>query len=307
MPGTIHEEGKLKRNRALLMLMLALALLLAAVMTGCALTQEGSTTTAAGESTTTTLGENATPADQAIAALTQSPNIQTPQTVKPGTLLAGSDTAFPPMQFLDEDDNVIGFEVDLCRAIAKKMGLEFEVVSTEYDALVSGLEDGQYDLIMSALPIVPELSENLDFTDAHLPLILGITTPTSAPIADEAGLAGKRVGVQVGTMAQARLEQLGTADVREYDRILTAFDDMLEGELDAVVIARVVSDYILGAFESFGAAFANTGSIDTGTGYGFGAAKGNTALVSAINTALAELRTEGVYQLIIDKWELSQS
>ncbi len=118
MPGTIHEEGKLKRNRALLMLMLALALLLAAVMTGCALTQEGSTTTAAGESTTTTLGENATPADQAIAALTQSPNIQAPQTVKPGTLLAGSDTAFPPMQFLDEDDNVIGFEVDLCRAIA---------------------------------------------------------------------------------------------------------------------------------------------------------------------------------------------
>jgi polar amino acid transport system substrate-binding protein len=309
MPGAIHEEGKLKRNHALSLVVVLLALLLTASATGCSLVQQESTTTAGSETTTTTLGADATPADRAIAALTKSAAIQTPQVIKAGVLLVGSDLAFPPLEFTDKNKNPLGFDVDLCTAIAKKLGLQLEVVLTEYRDLVSGLIDGKtYDMIMSGLAITSTSSAEISFSDAYLPTILSITTPVGSPIADAAGLAGKIVGVQTGTAAQAEAGKVsGIQQIRAYDRVLDAFDDLTKGKLDAVVTDQPTTAYVLDKWpeplsQDKKGTLAATGSIDTGTGYGYAVKKDNAALLTAINTALTELRTEEVYKLICDKW-----
>jgi ABC-type amino acid transport substrate-binding protein len=292
----------LKTSRVLPIVVLTLALVLAVTLTGCSLT--GTTTTTAAEPTTTTVAGQTTPADTAIAAIVKSTAIATPQTVKAGSLLAGSDASFPPLAFAKEKDGYQGFDVDLCTAIAKKLGLQLEIVPTESQNLVSGLtEDNLYDMVMAALVITPGLTAKMAFTDAYLPAVLSITTPSGSPIANAAGLSGKVAGVQKGTLAESELAKVaGIGQISRYDRILDAFADMDKGTLNAVVIERLVSGYILTSFESYKAKFANTGSIDTGTGYGYGVKTGNAALLTAINAAITELRTDGVYKLICEKW-----
>lgn len=309
MPDAIHEEGKLKRNHALLIVIILLALLLAASATGCSLLQQESTSTTGADTTTTTLGKDATPADQAIAALTKSAAIQTPQVIKASSLLVGSDLAFPPLEFTDKNKKPLGFDVDLCTAIAKKLGLQLEVVLTEYGDLVPDLIDGKsYDMIMSGLTITSEPPAEISLTDAYLPAILSITTPAGSPIADAAGLTGKIVGVQTGTAAEAETVKLsGIQQITAYDRILDAFDDLAKGKLSAVVTDQPTTAWVLDKWpeplnQDTKGTLAATGSIDTGTGYGYAVKRADASLAAAINTALAELRAEGVYKLICDKW-----
>jgi ABC-type amino acid transport substrate-binding protein len=295
----------LKADRVLPIVVLILALVLGATLAGCSLT--GETTTTVGESTTTTVAGQTTPADTAIAAIVKSTTVATSQTVKAGTLLAGSDASFPPLEFAKQKDGYQGFDVDLCTAIAKKLGLQLEIVPVQYQDLASGLnENNLYDIVMAALVITPDLTAKMAFTEAYLPAVISITTPSGSPITDAAGLAGKVVGVQKGTLAESELAKVsGVGQITRYDRILDAFADMDKGTLNAVVIDRLVSGYILTSFESYKAKFANTGSIDTGTGYGYGVKTGNTALLTAVNAAIAELRTDGVYKLICEKWDVT--
>lgn len=294
----------MKADRVLPIVVLILALVLGATLAGCSLTGE---TTTASESTTTTVAGQTTPADTAIAAIVKSTVIATPQTVKAGTLLAGSDASFPPLEFAKKGGGYQGFDVDLCTAIGKKLGLQLEIVPKAYKDLVSGLTNNNaYDIIMAALVITPELTAKMAFSDIYLPAVVSITAPSGSPITDAAGLAGKVVGVQTGTVAESELAKVsGVGQVKKYDRILDAFADMDKGTLNAVVIDRLVSGYILTSFESYKAEFANTGSIDTGLGYGYAVKTGNTALLTAINAAIAELRVDGVYKLICEKWAVT--
>ncbi len=290
----------LKTARVVPIVLVILLTILGATLAGCSLT--GTTTTSAGESTTTTVEGEQTPADLAIAAIAKSAAITVPQTIKSGSLLAGSDAAFPPLVFARKD-GYQGFDFDLCTAVAKKLGLQLEIVEVDYPNLVPGLiEDGLYDFVMAALVITPELQAQMAFTDSHLPAVLSITTPTGSPIVDAAGLSGKVTGVQKGTLAETEVAKISGVGIETYDRILDAFKEMGEGKLNAVVIERLVSGYILSSFPDFGAEFANTGSIDLGTGYGYGFKNGSEALLMAVNAAIAELRADGVYQLICEKW-----
>jgi arginine/lysine/histidine transporter system substrate-binding protein len=304
-PGLILKRvlrrDDLKATRVLPTVLVILMVILGATLPGCSVFS--STTTSAAESTTTTVAGQQTPADVAIAAVSKSATIATPQVIKAGTLLAGSDAAFPPLEFAKKGGGYQGFDVDLCAAIAKKLGLQLEIVPTIYRDLVSGLiDDNTYDLIMAGLVITPEFQAQYSFTDAYLPAVLAITTPSGSPLTDAAALSGKMVGVQKGTMAATEMAKLPGVQLKQYDRILDAFDDMLNGQLNAVVIERLVSDYILKNYEDYTTKLANTGSVDLSTGYGYGVKKENTALLSAVDAAIAELRTDGVYKLICEKW-----
>jgi ABC-type amino acid transport substrate-binding protein len=297
----------LKRSRIVLIAMLVLSLvLLGSILSACG--DEEETTTTAGEATTTSAAGNdaAAAADAAIAAVTKSDAIETPKTIKEGFLQGGSDTSFPPMEFSDEQGGYIGFDVDLCTAIAKKMGLELEVVSTAWDGIIPALLSNRYDIIMSAMSITPERLEQINFTDPYLPGILAISTPIDAPIADGAGLVGKTVGVQVDTTGQFAVEEVeGVKEIKKYGTILEAFQDLAAGRVEAVVNDEPVNAYIIETNADYKAKFANTGKIVTDNSYGYAITKENTDLLAAMNTALQELRDEGVYQKICDKWGLT--
>ena len=293
--------------------LLVLTLVLAAAVSGCALVKENSTTTASGGTSTTVTTspgtDAASVANNAIQAVTKSASITAPQTLKAGVLQAGSDPAFAPMEF-PADSKVkggyTGFDVDLSTAIAKKLGLTFELVSSTYDGLVSALLGDHFDMIMSAVRITPALQQKITFGDPYLAGTLAITTAVGAPIADTAALAGKRVGVQVDTVGQSTVEGIaGVKQIVDYNTILEAFQDLKNGKLDAVVNDLVVNAYILQNLTDFKGKLENSGAITTQYGYGYGFKPQNGALVSAVNAALKELRTDGVYQKICAKWGIT--
>lgn len=279
-------------------------------LAGCGATDE--TTTTAGGTGTTTAGTESTvasdplaaAADAAIAAVTKSADIAAPATLKAGVLQAGSDASFPPMEFSDDKGGYFGFDVDLCTAIAKKLGLTLEIVRiTSWDDVLPALRSNQFDFIMSALIIAPELQGEVSFTDPYLPAVLTISAPTSAPITDSGGLAGKTVGVQVETLSQSEVAAIaGVGEITSYVTILEAFRDLAAGRVQAVVTEEVVSNYLLENDPGFKATLANTGRIVTDSGYAYATRKADTALLTALNAALAELRADGVYQKICAKW-----
>ncbi len=303
----------MKKNSVIWIALLALALVLALGIAACGGDDE--TTTTAAESTDTTAAEEAglnptgpaaEAADEAVAAVTKSDAIETPQTLKEGFLQAGSDTAFPPMEFSDGAGGYIGFDVDLCAAIAKKMGVELEVVSTAWDGIIPNLMGDRFDIIMSAMSITPEREEQINFTDPYLPGILAISAPKDAPVAEAAELEGKVVGVQVDTTGQFAVEEIaGVKEIKKYGTILEAFMDMDAGRVEAVVNDEPVNAYVIATNTSYNEKFANTGGIVTDNSYGYAIKKENTALQAAMNIALQELRDEGVYQKLLDKWGLT--
>jgi polar amino acid transport system substrate-binding protein len=302
----------LKKKHVLLIALMVLALLLVPVVAACGGDEEttttaaGTETTAGGTETTAAGNDAAAAADAAVAAVTKSDAIEMPKTIKEGVLMAGSDTSFPPMEFSDEKGGYIGFDVDLCNALAKKMGLELEVVSTAWDGIIPALISGRYDIIMSAMSITPERLQQINFSDPYLPGILAISTPKDKPIADGAGLAGKIVGVQVDTTGQFAVEEVqGVKEIMKYDTILAAFQDLAAGRVEAVVNDEPVNAYIIETNETYKEQFANTGGIVTDNSYGYAVTKEATELLAAMNTALKELRAEGVYQKILDKWGLT--
>lgn len=311
------QEVELKKHHVIGIALLLLALVLVPVLAGCG--DDADATAPTGEATETTAAESsdepaglnpsgpaADAADAAVAAVTKSDAIEPPSTLNEGILQAGSDTAFPPMEFSDGQGGYIGFDVDLCTAIAKKMGLELEVVSTAWDGIIPNLMGDRFDIIMSAMSITPERQEQINFTDPYLPGILAISTPKDQPIADAAGLAGKIVGVQVDTTGQFAVEEAGGyKELKKYATILEAFMDMDAGRVEVVVNDEPVNAYVIATNESYNEKYANTGGIVTDNSYGYAIKKENTALQAAMNAALQELRDEGVYQKILDKWGLT--
>jgi ABC-type amino acid transport substrate-binding protein len=290
----------------MLIALLVLALILVPVVAACG--GEEATTTTAGQASTTDVGgtgDVAAIANAAVAAVAKSAAIETPKTIKAGFLQAGSDTSFPPMEFSDEKGGYIGFDVDLCTAIAKKMGLQLETVSTAWDGIIPALIGNRFDIIMSAMSITPERLQQISFTDPYLPGILAISTPKDKPIKDGPGLSGKIVGVQVDTTGQFAVEAVtGVKEIKKYGTILEAFQDLAAGRVDAVVNDDPVNAYIIATNTDYKAKFANTGQIITDNSYGYAITKENTTLLAAMNIALKELRADGVYTKILAKWGL---
>ncbi|GAB4249138.1 MAG: basic amino acid ABC transporter substrate-binding protein [Thermoleophilia bacterium] len=248
---------------------------------------------------TTAGADAAAVADAAIAAVTKSANIETPPTIEAGKLMAGSDTSFAPFEFSDEKGGYTGFDVDLVTALAKKMGLELEVVPTAWDGIIPNLVANRYDIIMSAMTITEDRKKQINFTDGYIPTNLAITTKADAPIADAQGLVGKIVGVQVDTTGQFEVEKIqGVKEIKKYDTIVAAIQDLLAGRVDAVVNDSPVNAYYIKDKPEF----ANTGKIGSDDFYGFGIKKENTKLLEAMNAALAELKAEGTYDKIYAKW-----
>mgnify|MGYP000229957387 CR=1 FL=1 len=165
------------KKYVLFVALLVLTLLVVPFLVGCGGEETTTTSAVSSETTAAPAQDPAAIADAAIAAVTKSDAIQTPKTIKEGVLMAGSDTSFPPMEFSDEKGGYIGFDVDLCTALARKMGLQLEVVSTAWDGIIPALISGRYDIIMSAMSITEERLKQINFTDPYLPGILAISTP----------------------------------------------------------------------------------------------------------------------------------
>jgi polar amino acid transport system substrate-binding protein len=225
--------------------------------------------------------------------------------VAPGTLTVCSDIPYPPFEFEDADSpsGYSGFDIDLLTAIAESLDLEFAVQDVGFDGLQSGttLAAGECDIAASAMTITEERQANIDFSDPYYDSLQSLLVPADSGIASIEDLGGKTVGVQQGTTGEAYTEENAPEGTE-----IVAFpsDGELWPALQAGSIDAILQDLPVNVeHERADSGYTIVEEYETDEQYGFGFAKGEkTALLDAVNEALAQLREDGTYQEIYDEY-----
>lgn len=241
-------------------------------------------------------GEGSEPATGAAA--------ETADTTSSDKIVVGLDDSFPPMGYRDENNELVGFDIDLAKAAAEKMGVEVEFQPIDWDSKELELNSDKIQLIWNGFSITEERQATMEFTKPYLNNRMLIAVPEGSDIKTKADLAGKNVGVQDGSSAVDAIEKDEIhnefASMPTYDTNLLALADLEVGRVDAVVIDEVVvKDYISkNPDKKFALLDEDFGSEV----YGIAAKKGNTELIDKLQKALDEMSADGTAAEISEKW-----
>ena len=220
-------------------------------------------------------------------------------TVNAGKLTMSTNAAFPPYEMTADDGSFEGIDIEVAGAIAEKLGLELQVDDMDFDAALLAAQNGKSDMVMAGVTVTDERQKVMDFSDTYAEGIQSIIVPEDSDIASVDDLAGKVIGTQRGTTGYIYCtDDFGDENVIAYDNGLTAVQALNNGQVDAVVIDNAPA-------KEFVAANPGLKILDTAYAqedYAIGVAKGNTALLDAINGALEELQADGTLQSIVDKY-----
>ena len=220
-------------------------------------------------------------------------------TVTPGKLTMSTNAAFPPYESTDDNGNFVGIDIDVAAAIAEKLGLELQVDDMDFDAALLAAQNGKSDMVMAGVTVNEERQAVMDFSDSYAKGVQVVIVPEDSDIQSIDDMDGKMIGTQRGTTGYIYCsDDFGDEHVTPYDDGLTAVQALVNGQVDAVVIDNAPA-------KEFVAANPGLKILDTSYAeedYAIGVAKGNTAMLDAINGALEELKNDGTLQAIIDKY-----
>ncbi len=225
------------------------------------------------------------------------------KTLKEGVLTVGSDVAFPPFEFKDEKtQEIIGFDVDLAKEVGKRLDLQVEFVPANFDSIIPALKANKFDCVISAMTITEEREKQVDFSDPYIESDQSLAVKSGSPIKSTKDLRGKIVGVQRGTTGELKAQELqkqfGIKEVRAYDDTLLAFEDLKAGRIAAVVNDLPVTAYLVKKQPQIQI----VETIKTGEKYGVAFREDQDELREAYNKALAEIKADGTYDQIYEKW-----
>lgn len=212
-----------------------------------------------------------------------------------------TDATYPPFETVDETSKLpIGFDIDLFNAIAAETGMKFEFVNVNFDALLSGMAQCQYDAAISAMTITAERQKSFNFSDPYINAgqVVTINTETT-DIKSVADLKGKKIGVQIGTTGAIEAAKVENATVKTYDTVDLAFADLINKQVDAVVADYPTS---LSFVQVNKGKIVTTGDVFTSEEYGVAVCKTNTDLLAEINKGLAAVKAKGLIPQLEQKW-----
>jgi peptide/nickel transport system substrate-binding protein len=255
----------------------------------------------------------AAPAATEAPAPTVSPPTAVPPTEAPkpteppaaAKIVIASDASWPPMEFVDQSKNIVGFDMDLIAAIAKDQGFEYEIKNTAWDGIFAGLEGGAYDAILSSVTITDERKKTYDFSDPYFDANQAVVTVIdNTTIKSEADLAGKTLGAQIGTTGAIYVtDNLKETTLKEYDTPDLAMLDLMNGNIDGVIVdTPVAANYALQSDQFKGKAKIAL-EIVTNEVYGLTVQKGDPkGLLPIFNAGLANVKASGEYDKIRETW-----
>ncbi|MDR2620307.1 MAG: transporter substrate-binding domain-containing protein [Propionibacteriaceae bacterium] len=226
-------------------------------------------------------------------------------TIADGFLTACSEIPFAPFEYEDPaaEDGVTGFDIELGREIAKRLGLTYKFVAVDFAALQSGttLAAGQCDIGISAMTITEDRRKNLDFTESYYDSLQALLVKTDSGIKTLADTANKTIGVQRGSSGQEYTEEHApdSATILEFEGDGDLWIALQAGQIDGILQDQPVNlthvkadaDYVLAE------------EYDTNEQYGMAFAKGKLLELQAdVAAALKAIRADGTYQTLYDKY-----
>ena len=223
-----------------------------------------------------------------------------------GQLIMGFDEAYPPMGFVDENGDHVGFDIDLAKEVAKRMGVELVLQPISWDAKELELNGGNIDCIWSGLTITPERKEQMLFTMPYLANEQIMVVMADSGIASQADVVGKVLGTQAGSASVDVLEanpdlKASLAEIALSDDFVAALMDLRLGGIDVLLIDSVVGNYYI-AQQDDPAAFAVLPEILQAEEYGIAVRKDEVTLADAINAQLIAIAEDGTLDTIRAAW-----
>ena len=267
----------------------ALAAVMALSMTACGSSNSAAETTAADTEAAESQAEETT-AEEA-------------KTTDGGTLIVGFDQDFPPMGFVGDDGEYTGFDLELAQEVAKRLGLEYKAQPIAWDSKDMELESGNIDCIWNGFTMTGR-EDDYTWTEPYMANQQVFVVANDSDISSQADLAGKIVGVQADSSAEAALKEapeltatfkelLTTADYN------TAFMDLEQGAVDAIAMDVIVAGYQI---QQRNADFKILDDSLSEEEYGVGFKKGNTELRDKVQSTLEEMAEDGTLQEVSEKW-----
>lgn len=214
--------------------------------------------------------------------------------------VVGTNPEFPPFEYVDDNGNVAGIDVDIIYALMEKVdpGCEVKIESMAFDALLPSLATGQIDIVIAGMSATDERRQSVDFTDAYFEANQAILVKAdNDQIAGEADLAGKKIGVVLGYTGDLYVsDNVADAVIDRYEKGIDAVQDLVAGRLDAVVIDNAPAASFV---SSTGNAAKICGVIETGEVYAIALPKGSDELCGKMNDALAQMTADGTIDAIV--------
>jgi polar amino acid transport system substrate-binding protein len=220
--------------------------------------------------------------------------------IEPGTVRVASMGDAKPYTFTDENGEFSGFDVELFRDVAERIGID-EVVFTgqDFSAILPAVANGQFDVGVAAIGITEEREQTVDFSDGYLAGYLTVLTP-DAGITEESDLAGKRLGVVQGTLQeQYATEHFPDTELVRFPDNNSGVSALNSGTIDAHFADYEAAKEYAATYDGLQLAI-NIPSFDAPAG--FAVKPGNAEFLEALNEALHEAMEDGTWRDLYQKW-----
>ncbi len=219
--------------------------------------------------------------------------------LKNGKLTIGTEASYRPFEYHNEDDKIVGFDIDIAKAVADELGVELEIKDIAFDGLIPGLKTKKFDMVIAAMTITEERKKAVNFSKPYFNAgqVIAVVEDNDQ-IKNVNDLVGKKVGVQLGTTGDLKMSEMENVEVKRYEKIPQGFIDLNNARIDAVVNDLPVTATYVKKKEGVKIIVAPF----TEENYGIAFRKNDTELAEEIDQALEKIKEDGRYDEIYNKW-----
>ncbi len=218
-------------------------------------------------------------------------------------VVIATDATWPPMEYIDANKNIVGFDIDMLTAAAKEAGFEVEFKNQAWDGIFAGLAAGKYDAVVSSVTITDERKKSMDFSIPYINAGQILVVKKELNGVDKlAQFEGKKVGAQIGTTGALEIKKFKKITVKEYDELGLAMEDLAKGRIDAIVCDTPIAANFALQNEKYKTILKIVGLPFTTEEYGVAVTKGNKEIVDLLNNGLKKVKEKGIDKELEKKW-----
>ncbi len=217
-------------------------------------------------------------------------------------IVVATDATWPPMEMVDKEKKIVGFDIDFLGEVAKAAGFTVEFKNTAWDGIFAGVESGQYDAIISSVTITPERQKKYDFSMPYIDAGQILIVPKAEKGVKLADMKGKKVGAQIGTTGAMEVKKVKGVELKTYDEVGLAFEDMAAGRISGVVCDEPTAIIYALQKAEYKDKFKIVGKPFTKEAYGIVVKKGNKELVELLNKGIKAVKAKKTDVALKKKW-----
>lgn len=223
--------------------------------------------------------------------------------IKDDVFQVANSGAYPPFSYVDTKGNLIGFDVDIAEALAERMGVEVNIQSSPWNGIVAALTGGRFDACICSMSVTEEREKAVDFTDSYYNSGLSVWVQEGTDdVSSIDDFSGKRVGTTLGETGNqwATENSEGEWSNQTFQGLPDMLNALTTGRID-VMISDDIPVYVALKDEDVAIKQVDVGELPSGP-IAVAIQKDTPQLKEALNTALAEIKADGTYQELVDKW-----